>query len=44
MANEQQLEDDRQFRNITRISAVEVHSLVDMMGPVIVVTCWLKRY
>jgi len=32
---ELQLEDAQQFRNFTRMSAVEVHSLVNMLGPAI---------
>ena len=32
---ELQLEDAQQFRNFTRMSAVEVQSLVNMLGPVI---------
>jgi hypothetical protein len=30
---ELQLEDAQQFRNFTRMPAVEVHSLVNMLGP-----------
>jgi hypothetical protein len=32
---ELQIEDAQQFRNFTRLSAVEVESLVNMLGPVI---------
>ena len=32
---ELQLEDAQQYRNFTRMSAVEVQSLVNMLGPVI---------
>jgi hypothetical protein len=35
LISELQLEDAQQFRNFTRMSAVEVQSLVNMMGPVI---------
>jgi hypothetical protein len=33
--HELQLEDPQQFRNFTRMSAVEVQSLVNWLGPVI---------
>jgi len=35
LIRELQLEDAQQFRNFTRLSAVEVQSLVNMLGPVI---------
>ena len=35
LMRELQLEDAQQFRNFTRLSAVEVQSLVNMLGPVI---------
>jgi hypothetical protein len=35
LIRELQLEDAQQFRNFTRISAVEVQSLVNLLGPVI---------
>jgi hypothetical protein len=35
LISELQLEDVQQFRNFTRMSAVEVQSLVNMLGPVI---------
>jgi len=35
LIREPQLEDAQQFRNFTRMSAVEVQSLVNMLGPVI---------
>jgi hypothetical protein len=35
LISELQLEDAQQFRNFTRMSAVEVQSLVNMLGPVI---------
>jgi len=35
LIRELQLEDAQQFRNFTRMSAVEVQSLVNMLGPVI---------
>jgi len=35
LIRELQLEDAQQFRNFTRMSAVEVQSLVNMRGPVI---------
>jgi hypothetical protein len=35
LTNELQLEDAQQFKNFTRMSAVEVQSLVNMLGPVI---------
>jgi len=35
LLNELQLEDAQQFRNFTKMSAVEVQSLVNMLGPVI---------
>jgi len=34
LIRELQLEDAQQFRNFTRLSAVEVQSLVNMLGPV----------
>jgi hypothetical protein len=34
LINELQIEDDQQFRNFTRMSAVEVYSLVNKLGPV----------
>jgi hypothetical protein len=34
LINEQQFEDAQQFRNLTRMSAMEVQSLVNMLGPV----------
>jgi len=34
LIRELQLEDAQQFRNFTRMSAVEVQSLVNMLGPV----------
>jgi len=35
LISELQLEDAQEFRNFTRMSAVEVQSLVNMLGPVI---------
>jgi len=35
LIREQKLEDAQQVRNFTRMSAVEVQSLVNMLGPVI---------
>ena len=35
LISELQLEDAQQFRNFTRMSAVEVQILVNMLGPVI---------
>jgi hypothetical protein len=35
LIRELQLEDAQQFRNFTRMSAVEVHSLVNTLGPTI---------
>ena len=35
LIRELQIEDAQQFRNFTRMSAVEVQSLVNMLGPVI---------
>jgi hypothetical protein len=35
LISELQLEDAQQFRNFTRMSAVEVQSLVNLLGPVI---------
>jgi hypothetical protein len=35
LISELQLEDAQQFRNFTRMSAVEVQSLVNMLGPLI---------
>jgi len=35
LISELQLEDAHQFRNFTRMSAVEVQSLVSILGPVI---------
>ena len=35
MICELQLEDTQQFRNFTRMSAMEVQSVVNMLGPVI---------
>jgi len=35
LIRELQLEDAQRFRNVTRMSAVEVQSLVNMLGPVI---------
>ena len=35
LIRELQLEDAQQFRNFTRMSAVEVQSLVNILGPVI---------
>jgi hypothetical protein len=35
LISELQLEDDQQFRNFTRMSAVKVQSLVNMLGPMI---------
>jgi hypothetical protein len=35
LISELHLEDAQQFRNFTRMSAVEVQSLVNMLGPVI---------
>jgi hypothetical protein len=35
LIRELQLEDAQQFRNFTRLSAVEVQNLVNMLGPVI---------
>jgi hypothetical protein len=34
LISELQLEDAQQFRNFTRMSSVEVQSLVNMLGPV----------
>jgi hypothetical protein len=35
LISELQLEDAQQFRNFTRMSAVEIQSLVKLLGPVI---------
>jgi hypothetical protein len=47
LISELQLEDAHQFRNFTRMSAVEVQSLVNMLGPVIgkqMQFLWRKRW